>query len=89
METDAASYQIGILLSLAPERSGNGQLLAGQLLVGQLRTDTCLLGQLFAKTFVRENNYSKVHMFVKKFNRGSDNRLIVTNKMQNLSKTIN
>ena len=32
---------------------GNGQLLAGQLLVGQLRADTCSLGQLLARTFAR------------------------------------
>jgi hypothetical protein len=30
---------------------GLGQLLAGQLLVGQLRADTCSLGQLLARTF--------------------------------------
>ncbi len=40
-------FEINIL------NKGNGQLLAGQLLVGQLRADTCSLGQLLARTVAR------------------------------------
>jgi len=42
-------YPIHIMLYMS--NRGLGQLLAGQLLVGQLRADTCSLGQLLARTF--------------------------------------